>query len=51
MNLPALSEKDKKDLEYGVEREVDFVAISFVRREVTLRPFVNSLTKLKESLG
>jgi len=43
VNLPALSEKDKKDLEYGVDREIDFVAVSFVRKKSdveTVRDFI-----------
>ena len=32
-NLPALSEKDKGDLVFGIERGVDFIAVSFVRKK------------------
>lgn len=43
--MPALTEKDKEDLSFGIENEVDFVAASFVRsaddiREI--RSFLNS---------
>ncbi len=31
-NLPALSEKDRLDLVFGAENEVDFIAASFVRK-------------------
>ena len=31
MNLPAITEKDKADIAFGVEQEIDFVALSFVR--------------------
>ncbi|MGH7595080.1 MAG: pyruvate kinase [bacterium] len=31
-DIPALTEKDKKDLEFGLEAGVDFVALSFVRK-------------------
>lgn len=31
INAPILSEKDKRDLEFGLEQGVDFVALSFVR--------------------
>ncbi len=31
LSIPALTEKDRKDLEYGLKCEVDFVALSFVR--------------------
>lgn len=32
-NLPALSEKDRGDLVFGIERGVDFIAVSFVRKK------------------
>ncbi|HEY8946858.1 MAG TPA: pyruvate kinase [Polyangiaceae bacterium] len=32
LRLAALTEKDKKDLEFGLEKGVDYVALSFVRR-------------------
>ena len=31
IRLPAITEKDKDDLKFGVEQEVDFIAASFVR--------------------
>lgn len=31
VRLPALTEKDKRDLEVGLEENIDFVALSFVR--------------------
>ncbi|MBX9671120.1 MAG: pyruvate kinase [Candidatus Obscuribacterales bacterium] len=31
LSIPALTEKDKKDLAFGLKCEVDFVALSFVR--------------------
>ena len=31
VNLPAITEKDKADIAFGVEQEIDFVALSFVR--------------------
>ena len=31
VRLPALTEKDKEDVRFGVEQEVDFIAASFVR--------------------
>ena len=31
ISIPALTEKDEKDLEFGLKQDVDFVALSFVR--------------------
>ncbi len=31
LSIPAITEKDKADLKFGLEQEVDFVALSFVR--------------------
>jgi pyruvate kinase len=32
VNLPAITEKDMRDIAFGVEHDVDFIALSFVRR-------------------
>ncbi|AKG04143.1 pyruvate kinase [Salimicrobium jeotgali] len=32
VNLPGMTDKDAKDIEFGVEQGVDFIAASFVRR-------------------
>jgi pyruvate kinase len=32
LSISALTEKDKKDVEFGIKNKVDFVALSFVRR-------------------
>lgn len=39
--IPSLTEKDKKDLEFGMEHDVDYVALSFVKS-------VNDILELKE---
>lgn len=31
VNLPAITEKDRRDILFGIEQEVDFIALSFVR--------------------
>jgi pyruvate kinase len=33
LNLPSLTEKDKKDLIFGIKNNVDFVAASFIRKK------------------
>src|SRR6185369_8329501 len=46
VNLPALTEKDERDLEAGVAAGLDFVALSFVRRSedvLVLRRFLDKL--------
>ncbi|MGI9533936.1 MAG: pyruvate kinase [Thermodesulfobacteriota bacterium] len=44
VNLPSITEKDKKDVLFGIEQEVDFIALSFVREAV-------DVLQLKELLG
>lgn len=37
LSLPALTEKDKKDVVFAIEQEVDWIALSFVRRASDLK--------------
>ena len=37
LSIPALTEKDRKDLEFGVKQGVDLVALSFVRSAADVR--------------
>ncbi|MEN2765583.1 pyruvate kinase [Ornithinibacillus xuwenensis] len=32
VNLPGITDKDAKDIEFGIEQDIDFIAASFVRR-------------------
>ncbi len=32
VNLPAITDKDKSDIEFGIEQGIDFIAASFVRK-------------------
>ncbi|WP_409270892.1 pyruvate kinase [Neobacillus sp. SCS-31] len=32
VNLPGITEKDRKDILFGIEQDIDFIAASFVRR-------------------
>lgn len=47
VNLPAMTEKDKKDIEFGIEQDVDFIAASFVREHTD----VLEIQKLLEANG
>src|SRR5699024_2793428 len=33
VNLPAMTEKDKEDIKFGIEQNVDFIAASFIREQ------------------
>ena len=37
VNLPAITDKDRRDIEFGVTQGVDFVALSFVRQAEDIR--------------
>lgn len=44
LTIPFLSEKDKKDILFGIKSDVDFIAASFVRRAddvIKMRKFLN----------
>ncbi len=44
VNLPAITEKDKLDIAFAIEQEVDYIALSFVREAADIR-------QLRELLG
>ena len=44
VNLPAITEKDRHDIQFGMEQEVDYIALSFVREAKDVR-------ELREFLG
>lgn len=44
VNLPAITEKDRQDILFGMEQEVDFIALSFVRE-------AGDIHHLREVLG
>lgn len=47
VSLPALTEKDRKDVRAGVEAGIDFVALSFVRKAQDVRDLKALLLELK----
>ncbi len=46
LRLPSMTEKDKRDLEFGVEQGVDLISLSFVRRPEDVRE-LKTLLKAK----
>ncbi len=44
VNLPAITDKDRQDILFGMEQEVDFIALSFVRE-------ADDIHQLREVLG
>ncbi len=48
LNVPSLTEKDHKDLLWGIEHKVDYVALSFVRHEDDVKQ-LRELTQTMES--
>jgi pyruvate kinase len=45
LSISALTPKDMKDLEFGIENDVDFFALSFVRRSADIKKLRNILEK------
>ena len=46
--LPAMSDKDRKDIRWGVENDIDYIAVSFVRKPadlIEIREYVAGLMK------
>ncbi|MBT5338537.1 pyruvate kinase [Candidatus Falkowbacteria bacterium] len=50
VTVPALSEKDKKDLMFGIKNAVDFVALSFVRNAKEVSNLKDLITKYEKKL-
>lgn len=46
-SLSALTSKDKKDLNWGLEQDVDFIALSFVRSAKDMRSLRNIVSRKK----
>ncbi len=47
LSISSLTDKDKKDLEFGIKNKVDFVAFSFVRRAEDINELRKLLDKAK----
>ena len=46
VSAPSLTEKDKKDLRFGIQNEVDYVALSFVRRAEDLQDIKSIIARM-----
>lgn len=51
LSVSSITEKDRKDLEFGIKNKVDFVALSFVRRPDDIIELRNILNKAKLPAG
>lgn len=50
-DLPAMSEKDKKDIKYGLEIDVDYVAASFIQTADGVREIRDYMRQCAKELG
>jgi len=50
-DLPAMSDKDRVDIRYGMTKDVDFVAASFIQNADGVREIRDYMTKCAEELG
>mmetsp|Transcript_8351 Transcript_8351/g.24697 ORF Transcript_8351/g.24697 Transcript_8351/m.24697 type:complete len:555 (+) Transcript_8351:163-1827(+) len=50
-DLPAMSEKDKKDIKYGLEIDVDYVAASFIQTADGVREIRDYMKECAEEMG
>lgn len=51
LSTPALTEKDRRDLAWAIEHQVDYVALSFVRRPSDLEELREILDASKSDIG
>ena len=52
VNLPAITDKDKSDILFGIEQDVDYIAASFVRKAEDIREIKRDVYKRQEqSMG
>ena len=51
LSMSSLTEKDKKDLEFGLKNKVDYFALSFVRRPADIAELRDILNRSKSKAG
>ncbi|MBN1637921.1 MAG: pyruvate kinase, partial [Ignavibacteriales bacterium] len=50
LNVPSLTKKDIKDLQFGLSNSVDYIALSFVRTSNDIKKLRNIITSKKKSV-
>ena len=50
LSVPALTDKDRADLEFGIDQQVDFIALSFVRHAADIVELKNLLAAAKADI-
>lgn len=51
ISIPSLTEKDLKDLEFGIEQDVDLIALSFVRSAKDMRDIISRVRAAGSQAG
>ncbi len=51
LSISSITDRDRKDIEFGIKNKVDFVAISFVRRPSDITELRSMLDKAKSKAG
>jgi pyruvate kinase len=49
--IPALSEKDKSDVQFGIKQDVDIIALSFVKEPGDVQELKDLVNEIKKNLG
>lgn len=50
VNLPAITEKDRRDIQFAIENDLDFIALSFVRTPADVRELRTILDQGKSNI-
>ena len=50
LSVSALTEKDKKDLRFGIKKDIDFVALSFVQKPEDIREIKKIILRAKKDI-
>lgn len=50
ISLPSITDKDEKDIIFGIEHEVDFIAASFIRKPTDIQAIQNILDTYESSI-